>query len=62
MFYHHRKSTELPAVASRVESVRVLKCHEDLQAAVERARNYERKEVAAYERRVGNYERFLNNV
>ena len=62
MLFDRRESTDIPAVSSRVETVRLLDCHEDLQAAVERARDFERKGVAVYERRVGNYERFLNNV
>jgi hypothetical protein len=62
MVFHHRKSTDLPAVSSRVETVRLLECREDLQAAVEKVRDFERKGVAVYARRVGNYERSLNNV
>jgi hypothetical protein len=37
-------------------------CREDLHAAVERARDFERKGVTVHERRIGDYERFLNNV
>jgi hypothetical protein len=61
MFYHHRKSIDLPNAPCRVGTVRLLESLEDLQAAVERARNFERRGVAVYERRVGNYERCLND-
>ena len=62
MSCHHRKPTDLHAVASQVATVRLLECHEGLEAAVERAREFERKGVALYERRVGHYERYIDNV
>ena len=47
MFYHHREASDFHAVVSQVATVRLLERHEDLQAAVEGARDFERKGVAA---------------
>ena len=61
MFHHHYKETPGPPIeSSRVGSVRLLQGHEELQAAVERARDFERRAVDEYQRRVGSYDRFLN--
>jgi hypothetical protein len=43
-------------------SVRLLQGPEELQAAVERAREFERRRVDEYQRRVGAYDRFLNTA
>jgi hypothetical protein len=42
-----------------VQTVRLLKGPEELQAAVERARAFERRRVDEYQRRVGAYDRFF---
>jgi hypothetical protein len=61
MFRHRRKDTsEAPISSSRVRSVRVLEDEEELHAAVERAREFERRRADEYQRRVGTYDRFLN--
>jgi hypothetical protein len=61
MFHHHRKDAPVPPVESRrVASVRLLQGHEELQAAVERAREFERRRADEYQRRVGTYDRFLH--
>jgi hypothetical protein len=61
MFHHHRKDAPVPPVESqRVTSVRLLQGHEELQAAVERAREFERRRADEYQRRVGTYDRFLH--
>ena len=60
MFHHHdKKSSESPIVSPRVRTVRLLEDPEELQAAVERARAFERRRVDEYQRRVGAYDRFL---
>lgn len=61
MFHHHHKDTlDSPIASPRVPSVRVLQGEEELQAAVERAREFERRRADEYGRRVGAYDRFLN--
>ena len=61
MFHHQRKDTPEPQIASpRVATVRVLEGEEELHAAVERAREFERRRADEYGRRVGAYDRFLN--
>jgi hypothetical protein len=40
--------------------VRLLQDPEELQEAVERARGFERRGANEYQRRIGNYDRFLN--
>ena len=60
MFHHHNKKTlDSPIVSPRVQTVRLLKGPEELQAAVERARAFERRRVDEYQRRVGAYDRFF---
>ena len=60
MFHRHRQVTPgSPISAPRVRTVRVLQSDEELQAAVERAREFERRGVSAGQRRVGSYDRVL---
>jgi hypothetical protein len=60
MFRRHRDvaalTTELP-----LHSVRVLRDDDELRAALERAREFERRSLAEYERRVGLYDRALTD-
>jgi hypothetical protein len=60
MFHRHKDTPKPLIVSPRVKTVRLLQDHEELQAAVERARNFERRGVNEYQRRVGAYDRFLN--
>jgi hypothetical protein len=62
MFHSRRSSgdTSPIIVPPRVNTVRLLRTHEELQAAVERARAFERRGVDAGHRRVGAYDRFLD--
>jgi hypothetical protein len=62
MFRHHKLANELPIASSHEESVRLLNSPEELQAAIERAREFERREVAEFQRRVRAYDRFLDRV
>lgn len=63
MFHHHHKDTPGPPVeAPPVTSVRVLQSGEELHAAVERAREFERRRFAESERRVGSYDRYLHEA
>jgi hypothetical protein len=58
--HHHNKGTPSPPTTpSQVERVRLLQDREELQSAVERARDFERRGISEYQRRVGNYDRFL---
>lgn len=59
MFRHRHSTLEVPVPPSRVASVRLLHGQEELQAAVERARAFERRQADEYQRRVGTYDRFL---
>jgi len=60
MFHHHnKKASDSPIVSPRVQTVRLLMGPEELQAAVERARAFERRRVDEYQRRVGAYDRFF---
>ena len=60
MFHHsNKKAPDSPIVSPRVQTVRLLTGPEELQAAVERARAFERRRVDEYQRRVGAYDRFL---
>jgi hypothetical protein len=60
MFHHHsKKPSDSPIVSPRVHTVRLLKDPQELQAAVERAQEFERRRVDEYQRRVGAYDRFL---
>jgi hypothetical protein len=62
MFHRHHKDTpEPPIVSSRVRTVQLLQSPEELQAAVERARDFERRRANEYQRRFGSYDRFLNH-
>lgn len=61
MFHHRHNTLEIPVPPSRVASVRLLHGQEELQAAVERARAFERRQADEYQRRVGTYDRFLRN-
>ena len=52
--FHHHKSTQLSPVESpRDETVRLLQSPEELRAAIERARAFERSGVDEHQRRVG---------
>jgi hypothetical protein len=60
MFHHHNKKVpDSPIVSPRLQTVRLLTGPEELQAAVERARAFERRRVDEYQRRVGAYDRFF---
>jgi hypothetical protein len=60
MFHRHRQVTPgSPISAPRERTVRVLQSDAELQAAVERAREFERRGVDAGQRRVGSYDRVL---
>jgi hypothetical protein len=60
MFHHNnKKAPDSPIVSPRVQTVRLLTGPEELQAAVERARTFERRRVDEYQRRVGAYDRFF---
>jgi hypothetical protein len=60
MFHHHRP-TEVSVVAiPRARTVRLLETEEDLRAAVERARAFERRGAMTGARRALNYERYLD--
>ncbi len=60
MFHRHAKRTPgLPEAAHRTRTVRLLQDHEELEAAVKRAQEFERKGITEYERRLGAYDRFL---
>jgi hypothetical protein len=57
---HHRNAPDARQVAPpRVHTVRLLYGDEELQAAVERARAFERRGSDEYQRRVGTYDRLL---
>lgn len=61
MFYHHRDALPLLDIdPPRVKSVRLLRNDEELQAAVERARAFERRDNYR-QRRVDAYDRFLSS-
>lgn len=63
MFHHHHKDSPVEPVESPpVTSVRVLQEGEELQAAVERAREFERRRFAESQRRVGSYDRYLEGT
>ncbi len=60
MFHRRNKDIPEPPLASpRSRVVRVLQGPEELHEAVERAREFERRGVHEYQRRIGDYERFL---
>jgi hypothetical protein len=60
MFHRHRQVTPgSPISAPPTRTVRVLQSDAELQAAVERAREFERRGVDAGQRRVGTYDRVL---
>ena len=44
MFHRHKDTPKPLIVSPRVKTVRLLQGHEELQAAVERSRNFEREE------------------
>jgi hypothetical protein len=61
MFHHHHRDTpDSPVEPSRRATVRLLQGPEELQAAVERAREFERRRANEYQRRIGSYDRFLS--
>jgi hypothetical protein len=57
-----RNSKILPVEPPRVHTVRLLQSDEELRAAVERARASERRGSDEYQRRVGAYDRLLDNA
>lgn len=61
MFHHQRHSLPVPSIVHpQGRSVRLLHNDEELQAAVERARAFERRTADHHQRRVGSYDRFLS--
>jgi hypothetical protein len=62
VFRHHRYSLPVPSIVyPQGRSVRLLQNDEELQAAVERARAFERRTADHHQRRVGSYDRFLSD-
>jgi hypothetical protein len=58
----HRRNKDIPESSSasrRPRVVRVLQGPEELHEAVERAREFEQRGVHEYQRRIGDYDRFL---
>jgi hypothetical protein len=62
MFHHHKSAKGMPSVSLPEETVRLLLSPEELQAAIERAREFERRGVDEYQRRVGACDRFVDRV
>jgi hypothetical protein len=63
MIHRYRKSIHAETIAPvQVRTVRLLYGDEELQAAVERARAFERRVSDEYQRRVGTYDRLLNDA
>lgn len=63
MFGHdrHRKDgSDAPIATPPVRTVRVLQGDEELQAALERAKVFESRRFDDYKRRIGTYDRFIN--
>lgn len=60
MFHRHKSPQDLPIVFPRPKTVRLLQSSQELQAAIERAREYERRGADEYQRRIGAYDRFLH--
>ena len=60
MFRHHRDVVAL-TTESAARTVRVLRDEDELRAALERAREFERRALAEYQRRVGLYDRALTD-
>src|ERR1700722_1846100 len=62
MFHRHRIDVSASStVPTPMRSVRLLQGEDELQAAVERARAFERRGVDERQRRMGTYDRFLND-
>jgi hypothetical protein len=60
VFHRRNKDIPDPPLASpRPRVVRVLQGPQELHEAVERAREFERRGVHEYQRRIGDYDRFL---
>jgi len=57
-----RKEVPAPVVEAPVRTVRVLHTREELQQAVEQAREFEWRGIAEHERRLGSYERVLHQA
>jgi hypothetical protein len=63
MIRRYRKNANaVPSEPLRAHTVRLLYGDEELQAAVERARAFERRGSAEYQRRVGTYDRLLSDA
>jgi len=61
VFHRQRYSLSVPSIVHPQErSVRLLENDEELQAAVERAKAFERRTANHHQRRVGSYDRFLS--
>lgn len=59
---HHTESAVMSSTPVRVRTVRVLADDEELLAAVERARAFERRVINEQKRRNGTYDRLLRDV
>jgi hypothetical protein len=59
MFHRRQATTESTVAPLGSHTVRILKDNQELQEALERARDFERRGVDAGQRRVGTYERVL---
>ena len=62
MFHRrHKNVSGPPAVPSAPGSVRMLVGHEELEAAVGRAKEFERRGIDEYQRRLVTYDRLLRD-
>ena len=60
MSNYRYKGIPCPALASpRVKTVRLREAAEEVHEAVERAREFERRRIHEHQRRIGDYDRFL---
>lgn len=60
MFRHHRDAVPGPNIVHpQVRTVRLLQSDEDLQAAIERSRAFERRTADDHQRRPGSYDLFV---
>jgi nucleotide-binding universal stress UspA family protein len=57
---HRRINSAAPVAPLPAHTVRLLRGEEELQAAVERAKAFERRGSDEYQRRVGTYDRLLS--
>jgi hypothetical protein len=61
IFRRGRRLPNQPVTPHQMRTVRLLESDAELQAAVERAREFERRGVDAGQRRVGSYDRVLGS-